>query len=812
MDSLWQDLRYGFRGLRNQPAFTALAVLTLGLGIGATSTMYSVIYNVLVDPFPYREAERVVAMQIRNADQPKQSGRNYFSTPEFLDYVEQSTVFEDVIAGGYEEILFTRSDGTELLRAGLVSGNNFTFLGVPAVIGRTLTPADAAPGAPPVAVMSYKVWRKYFNLDASAIGQTYIFNNVPTTIVGVMPERFTKLNSDIYKPIVLDRANAEMADEYFMFQAKLKRGVTIEQAEAELTLLAQRLAKVYPRFYPPKLVVKLVSWVENIVGPFRKTLYTLAAAVGLLLLIACSNVANMLLARAAAREKEMAIRASLGASRWRLVRQLLIESFAIALLGMIVGCAFAYFGTKGLAAAMPEGAIPREAQIRLNLPVLAFSVLIAAMTAVLFGLVPALQTTRLDLVEPLKDARKGGGGGFRRANLRKGLVVFEVALSLVLLAGAGLLIRSFVKLTTVDLGFNPDHVLFSRLPFPRGQYQTGAAKQQFFRQLLPQLSALPGVIAVTPITTLPPFGGPRSEVEIPGRPRTQERWDTIVELCGEGYFRTLGLRLVRGRLLSEVDVNDTRKVAVINQAFVAKYFGREDPIGRSVMMKAFERPGAMHLDHPAFEVIGVVSDARNQGIENTAMPAAYLPYATIGAFERGVMLRTAGDPLALVNALRQQIWAVDRNVAITMTDTLNSFMRQFSYARPLFSLIVLSIFAGVGLVLVVLGVYSVLAYTVSQRTHEIGIRMALGATAPDVLRMVLRMGLQMIGLGVIVGLLSSVNLTNVLAAQVEGNEWVHDPLTLTIVVIFVTGAGLAACYFPARRATRVDPMVALRHE
>jgi len=812
METLWQDLRYGLRGLRNQPAFTALAVLTLALGIGATTTMFSVIHNVLIDPFPYREADRVVALQIRNADRPNQSGRNSFQAAEFLDYMAASTVFEDVIAGTSEEVLFSREDSTELLQAALVSGNQFAFLGVPAVFGRTLTPADGKPGAPPVCVLSYKTWRKYFNLDPGVIGQSYVFNNIPTTVVGVMPSRFTKLNADLYKPVVLDRADARIAENYFMFQAKLKPGINISQAEAELTVLAQRLAKVYPRNYPPKFVVKLVSWVENVVGPFRQTLYTLAGAVGLLLLIACSNVANMLLARAAAREKEMAIRASLGASRRRLVGQLLIESLLIAVLGMAVGCVFAHFGLQGLVRMIPEGAIPREAEIRLNVPVLLFSLGVAGVTAVLFGLVPALQTARQDLVEPLKDAHKGAGGGFRRGQVRSALVVLEVALSLVLLVGAGLLIRSFVQLTTVDLGFNPHQTLVARLPFPRGQYQTAPEKLNYFRQLLPKLHTLPGVIAVTPISSLPPFGGSRSEVDLPGRPRTQERWDTIVELCGEGYFQTLGMRLLRGRLLSELDVNDARKVAVVNQAFATKYFGQEDPVGRTMTLKSFERPGPAHVAQPSFEIIGVVSDVKNQGIENTPVPQCYLPYAIHGAWERGVLLRTAGEPLALVNSLRRQIWSVDRNVAITITDSIDNLLSQFAYARPQFSLLVLGVFAGVGLVLVVLGVYSVIAYTVTQQTHEIGIRMALGATQADVLRLVMRMGGKLIALGVAVGLLTSINVTNLLAAKLEGKEWTHDPLTLAIVIGVVTVAGLAACYFPARRATRVDPMVALRHE
>jgi putative ABC transport system permease protein len=390
--------------------------------------------------------------------------------------------------------------------------------------------------------------------------------------------------------------------------------------------------------------------------------------------------------------------------------------------------------------------------------------------------------------------------------------VVEVTLALVLLIGSGLLIRGFMKLTTVDLGFEPEKILFARLPFPKGQYETAQKKQQFFRELLPRLQNLPGVTAVTHAATVPPFGGIRSEVDIPGRARTQERLDSIIELVSEGYFSTLNLRLLRGRLLNEVEMADARKVIVVNQTFATKYFANDDPVGRSVRFKVFEPPGSRHIVDPDFEIIGVVADLKNSGIENSTVPQAYTPLGITGAFERGVLLRTNGNPLVLVNSVRREIWAVDRNIAITDTDSIGNFLRQFSYASPRFSLIVMSVFAGVGLVLVVLGVYSVIAYTVTQQTHEIGIRMALGATRPDVLRMVMRMGGRMIALGSVVGTLASINLTNLLSQQLGGKEWTNDPATIAIVVAFVVVAGLAACYFPALRATRVDPMVALRHE
>jgi putative ABC transport system permease protein len=654
------------------------------------------------------------------------------------------------------------------------------------------------------------MWVKHHNQDPAILGRSFVLNGVPTTLVGIMPKRFTKLGADLWRPLAITRADPEANRRFFMFQGRLKPGITIQQAEADLNVVGQRLSKVYEQFYPKKFTIKVVSWVDNLVGRFRSTLYTLAAAVGLLLLIACSNVANMLLARATAREKEMAVRTSLGASRSRLIRQLLMESFLLALGGMILGCLFSYAGIQGLITLIPDGLIPREAEIRLNVPVLLFSLGIAAFTALLFGLAPALQAAKKDVVEPLKDAGKGVSGGFRRGKLRNALVVFEVALSLVLLAGAGLLMRSFIALQTVDLGLNPDNILVARLPLPRGQYKTAPEKQRFFRQVIQRVQALPGVVVATETSTLPPYGGIRSEIDITGKTHS-EKWDAIFQLCSEGYFQTLGLRTLRGRLLSEVEVNDARKVAVINQTMVNKFFGKDDPIGQRVKLKFLETFAEARVPDPVFEIVGVVADAKNQGIQEPTFPELFIPYTVTGAFERGILVRTARDPMAMLNSVRREIWTVDRNVALTLTGSLQDYLKQFSYAEPRFSLVLLAVFAGVGLVLVAMGVYSVIAYTVSRQTHEIGIRIALGAGRGDVLRMVMRMGLSLVGAGVVAGLLISLGVTRVLTAQLWSVS-PYDPITLAIVVGVVTLAGFSACYFPARRATRVDPMVALRYE
>jgi putative ABC transport system permease protein len=810
MQTLWQDLRYGARTLLKQPGFTLLAVLTLALGIGSTTTIFSAIHNILLDPFPYTDAHRVVAIQIRDTSSSRPGGRTFFRAPEFLDYQEQNHVFEEVIGGTFGDVLYNSGDGMEQFSGGYVTPNTFSFLGVPAQLGRGITPDDVRPGAQPVFVMAHKLWVKRFNLDPTILGKTFTLNGTPTTLVGIMPPRFTKLGADVWIGRAIERGDPRANRDFWMFQAKLKPGVTVRQAQADIELIARRLAQVYSDNYPKNFTVQIVSWVDSLVGQFRKTLYTIAAAVGLLLLIACSNVANMLLARATAREKEMAIRSALGASRMRLVVQLLTEGLLLALGGAIVGCLFSYAGIKGLVMLAPDNTIPDEVQIRLNLSALLFSLVTAVGSAVLFGLAPALQTVRKDLVEPLKDAGKGASGGFRRGRLRSALVVFEVALSLVLLSGAGLLMRSFVKLQQVDLGFNPENILVARLPFPRGQYTTAADKQRFYRQLLTRLHALPGVVVATETTTLPPYGGIGSEIEIVGKTHT-EKWRAIFQLCSEGYFPTLQLRTILGRTLSETEVNSARKVAVVNQTFVNKFLGNEDPIGRMVKINMLESMPDSRVKDPVFEIIGVISDARNQGIQDPPMPEMFVPYTVTGAFERGILVRTSVPPLSLLSNVRREIWAVDPNMALTFTGSLEDFLKQFSYAEPRFSLVLLSVFASVGLMLVALGVFSVIAYTVARQTHEIGIRMALGAGHADVVWMVLRRGLQLVGLGVGVGLLASFAVTRVIANQLWGVS-PRDPLTLGAVVVVVALAGLAACYFPARRATKIDPLVALRYE
>ena len=804
-----KDARFALRALRKQPAFTVAAVTALALGIGATTTIFSVIQNVLLDPYPmYADVDRIVGLRIRDLASVRPGGREWYPVEEFLEYQTQAQSFDEVIAGGTEDVVYSSDEGSEQFAGGLASGNTFSFLGVRAAIGRTLTLEDARSGAPPVFVLSYKLWATRFGLDPSIVGKRFVLNGAPTVLVGVMPDRVSKLGADLWRPVRLDPADPAVNGQYFKFQARLKRGVTIAQAQAEMEVIGQRVAKAYPRNYPKKFAVEVVGLIDSIVGSFRTTLYTMAAAVGLLLLIACANVASMLLSRASGREKEMAIRAALGAGRGALVRQLLVESLLLALLGVLVGCVFSYAGIRLLVSAIPEGLIPREALIRLNVPVLLFSLGVAVVTAFLFGLAPALHTVRRDLINPLRDSGKGTSGGARRGRAGNLLVVGEVALSLVLLAGAGVLMRSFIALQTIDLGLDPEKLLYARMSLASSQHKTAAAETQFLTQVLTRVRALPGVVSAAATTGMPLYGGWQNAFEIHGLPQ-DDSWRAIFQLCSEGYFQTLGIRLLQGRDLTPEDLAGARRVAVVNRMFVERYLGGRDPIGRRIKVKTPELQAGP--DDAGFEIVGVFADAKNLGIQDPPFPEVVIPSSMTRTVGRALVVRTAGPPLAMIESLKREIWLVDRGVSVGTTKPMTEQLKAFSYATPRLGLYVFGAFAGLGLALVIVGVYSVIAYNVSRQTQEIGIRMALGAERGDVLAMMLRTGLQLVGLGVIIGVSASLAATRVLASQLW-NVSPSDPLTLGLVVAVVTVAGLAASYVPALRATRVDPMVVLRSE
>jgi len=501
MGTFWRDIQFAFRNLRKGPGFAAVAVVTLALGIGASTAIFSVIENVLMEPFPYPGANRYYSVLIHDTERNEPGGRGGYSGPEFLDIVEHNHVFDGVIANDQTDVLYRSGEGTQRFQGSYVTPGTFEFLGMPAMLGRVMVAGDYEPGAPPVFVLRYKTWVKSFGADPKIIGNTFVLNGTPRTLIGIMPPRFGWGDADMWIPDKPSQATTNSVagafPRFWFLLGHMKPGVTPKQAEADLTVIAQRLAKEFPKEYPKHFSVQLMSLTDLVVGRFRTTLYIVLAAVGLLLLIGCGNVANLLLARATTREKEFAIRAAMGASRWRLVRQLLVESLILAVGGAGLGVLIAWGGLKSLVALIPQQIIPAEAAIRMNVPVLVFTLGVAMLTALVFGLVPALKAARKDLNDPLRDSGKGLSGGFRHGKLRDAVVVLEVGLSLTLLVAAGLLMRSFVALRDVKLGLQPDHVLVARLPLPLDRYKTAAQVQGFYQPLLQRLKALPGVVEAT---------------------------------------------------------------------------------------------------------------------------------------------------------------------------------------------------------------------------------------------------------------------------------------------------------------------------
>ena len=812
MGTLWQDFSHAGRMLRKNPGFTAVAILTLALGIGASAAIFSVIDHVLLEPFPYKDANRLMTIEIHDTDQSDPGGRGGFTTPEFLDYAEQSHVFDGVIGDSNADMLYTTKEGTERFSGHRATPGTFEFLGVPPLLGRALQPDDYKPGAPPVFVMRYKTWVARFSSDPKILNKTFVLNGTPRTLVGVMPPRFAFGDADLWIPDPMDRSSTSNDSQfpiYWWLLTRLKPSVSVPQAEADLTLVAQRLSKVYPKDYPKHFNAHVVSLADDVVGEFRSTLFIVLAAVGLLLLIGCGNVASLLLARATTREKEFAIRSALGASRWRIVRQLLIESFLLAVGGAIFGCLMAWAGLRALVTLIPQNIIPAEAEIRMNAPVLLFALAVAVMTAIIFGLAPALQISRRDLNDPLRDSGKGVSGGFRHGGVRNAVVALEVALSLTLLISAGLLMKSFLALRQVHLGLQPDHILVIRLPLPEDRYKTAEQVTSFFRPLLLRLKSLPGVVDATETSTLPPYGGIPSNVEVPGKVH-QEKWSALFQLCSEGYFPTLRISFLQGRPFTESEVNGARKLAVVNQEFARKFLASHNPIGERfhlLGLEAFADP----VRDAWFEIIGVVADVKNQGLQQPILPEVWIPYTVTGAARRGILVRTARDPLMMTNAVRDEIWATDRGVALTMTGTMEGYINSFSYSQPRFGFLLMGIFAGIGLILVTIGVYSVIAYTTARRTHEIGIRMALGAQPQNIMRLIVGQGSRMALIGIVLGLVASFALTRLLASMLFEVK-PSDPLIFAGVSLLLLAVTLVACYIPARRAMRVDPMVALRYE
>ncbi len=819
--NLVQDLRYALRQFRRNPGFAAVAMITLALGIGASTAIFSVIDNVLLEPFPYRDAGRIIYPRVHGASQGPDEGRQGFSSDELLAFAEGNHSLEGVIGTTDDPVLYKHGAGVEWLYGADMTPGSFEFFGMPALYGRVMQPADYKPGAPPVFVLRYKTWKTHFNGDVNVLNKVFVLNGTARTLVGIMPPRFGWYDADLWIPKTPHPGAtvgfAGLPERWFLL-GRLKRGVTVEQASADLTGILNPMARLRPQDYPAQFQLLAVPFGHSGGQHLESTLYTVLAAVGLLLLIACVNVANLMLARATSRDKEFALRAVLGAGQARLMRLLLVESLMLAVGGAALGVLVAWGGLKFIVATMPPDAIPAESVIGLNPLVLAFTLMLAVLTPLFFGLAPALQASRRDLNDPLRDAGRGVIGGFKAGRLRDAAVVVEVAVSLTLLVGAGLLMHSFLAMREVPLGLQADHVFKTTLLLPPDRYKTAEQVSAFVRRVLERVKAIPGVTDVAESSSVPPNNSRDSRIEIQGKPPVRQ-WRAQLQNVNETYFRTLRIPFAMGRGFTAAEINDARRVAVVNRKFVAMYLAGEDPIGRRVSVEELESD-ADGQSHASFEIVGVIDDVSNQGspgygrggLQAPIEPQVWVPYTVTGSGERSLLVRSAQEPMSLMEDVQEAVWATDPGVALMYPDALERMISRRWYAGPRFVFLMMMIFGGVGLVLVTVGVYSVLAYTTAQRTHEIGVRMALGAERANVLRLVIVEGLRLVVAGVAAGLAISLLLGRAVEAELWPGVKPYDPVTLASTVVLLLATGVLACWFPARRAAKVDPMVALRYE
>ncbi|HST53136.1 MAG TPA: ABC transporter permease [Pyrinomonadaceae bacterium] len=811
MNGLLQDLRFGFRMLLKSPGFTAVAVLALALGVAANTAIFSVVNAVLIRPLPYKDPSRLAMVWEYN--RTRNQHQNFISPANFIDWKEQSDVFED--AAAYSDWHVNLTGGGEPVEVPIqyATPNLFGVLGVRPILGRDFTADDARPDSPDVVVLSYGLWQRRFGGDTKIVGQSVTLNGTSAEVVGVMPagfQWFVRKGSlsgkppELWSPFGFGEQQRQRRGRYMAAVARLKPGVTVEQAQGEMNQIAARLEEQYPDFNKG-WGVEVTPLREQFAGQIRPALWVLLAAVGFLLLIACANVANLLLARASARRREIAIRAALGASRWRVVRQLLTESLLLALAGGGLGLLLASWGVGLLAALSPRDLIDIGA-VKLDLPVLSFTLLITLLTAVVFGVAPALEAASPGAGESLKEGARGSTGGRRSRRLRAAFVVAEIALALVLLVGAGLTVKSFMRLESVSPGFDAEHLLTMRVELPSTKYREDPRVIQFYREATERIGALPGVEAVGAVSFLP-FTGPGAATgfTITGHPapKAGEGPVTEVRVVDAGYFNAMRIPLERGRAFNAEEVTAERHVAVVSESLAQKYFPGEDPIGQRIVV-------AMKQNPEPTEIVGVVPDVKLQTLDDEPKPTVYWPQPELTTNFMTLVVRTKGDPLSLVAAARKEIQAMDAEQPVADVRTMNQLLAE-SVGRARFSALLLAVFACVALVLAVVGLYGVMSYAVAQRTHEIGIRVALGAQGRDVLGLVVGQGLLLAAVGLALGLAGALALTRLMRSLLYEVS-TTDPATYVGISALLLLVALLACLIPARRATKIDPIVALRYE
>jgi len=813
MNNLLRDLRYGARMLMKKPGFTLIAVITLALGIGANTAIFSVVYAVLLRPLPYPESDRLVLLWTRLEKIGLE--QNWVSEPEVLDFREQSQLFESFGVVSGTSFILTGAE-PEQVNGAEVSTNFFSVLRTKIAAGRDFSPEEERPGAPVVAILSHSFWQNHFGGQQSVLGSTINLSGKPATVVGVLPAGFALMvpqealvpgNVDVWVPYAEDYAKKDRDSHGLTLIARMKKGVTLAQAQEEMNGIAGRL---YEQYYKHTgFEVKVVSLQGDLVKKMRPALLVLLAAVGFVLLIACANVANLLLGRATSREKELAIRAAMGAGRVRLVRQLLTESVLLALLGGIAGVMLAVWGVQALLALSPAD-LPRLDQVSIDARVLVFTFAVAALTGILFGLAPAVKASRINLTQTLKEgSRSVAGGGSHR--LRRLIVVVEIALSLVLLVGAGLLMRSFFRLMRVDPGFDPHNVLTMKVQVPRSKYKDGPAVANFYQQLLEKIRALPGVESAAAISHLPLsgdyWGGTLTFEGVTANAErgTQASFEVDQRIITPDYFTTMRTPLIEGRSFTTQDVRGRPAVAIIDETLAARLWPNASPIGRRFTFGRFPEKPEIWV-----EIVGVVRHIRHHRLDANVREEVYYPHALRSFTGMTLAIRTAIDPSSLVGAVREAVGSLDRDQPVYRIRTMDELMAA-ALAPARFTLLLLSIFAGVAATLAVVGIYGVMSHAVIERTHEIGVRIALGAQANDVLKLVVGQGLVLTLAGVGIGIVVALVMTRLIAGLLYGTS-ATDAMTFAIVPLLLTGVALGASFVPARRALKVDPIVALRYE
>jgi putative ABC transport system permease protein len=807
MENLLKDIRYGLRMIVKSPGFTLVAVLALALGIGANSAIFSVVNAVLLRALPFEHQEQLV--QIWGTNTKRGTDRNVASYPDFADFQDQQTVFEHIAAYTQSSAILTGVDSPEQLDGAGVTGDLFATLGTRPLQGRAFTPADQQPENPRVAVISYGLWQRRFAANPNLVGQQITLDGVSRTIVGIMPQGFSfpleAQKTEFWLPLnPTSEVNKERGAHYLLMIARLKQGVQLTQAQAEMETIARRLEQQYPEKNTGR-GISMISMYENVVGRVRTALLILLGAVGFVLLIACANVANLLLARAASRQKEIAIRSALGANRARIIRQLLTESVLLSVMGGTLGLLLALWGLDLLVAVMPAD-LPRLKEIGLDARVLSFTALVSVLTGVIFGLAPALQSSKLDLNETLKEGGRGGSEGIRRNRVRSVLVVSQIALSLVLLVGAGLLIRSFRQLQDINPGFDPHRVLTATVALPDAKYHEDSQIAAFFQQALQRAAAVPGVDVVGAVSPLPLSGDmAQNLLTVEGHPPLDpgEKLVTNSRVVSADYFRAMGIPLIKGRTLTERDTKDAPRVVVINETLARKYFPGEEALGKRIEVTL--------ADNNMAEIVGIVGDVKHVTLEKESGPESYFSYQQIPNSYMTLVARSQSDnPASLAPGLRQAVEQVDKDQPLSDVRTMEQLLAA-SLARRRFNMLLLGLFSALALALAAVGIFGVMNYSVTQRTHEIGIRMALGAQSSDVLRMVVGQGMTLALIGVAIGLVAAFALTRLMSSLLYGVT-PTDPLTYFAVALTLSAVALLASFIPARRATRVDPIEALRYE